>query len=100
MNNKMLKYGAVLGASAILATTIIPVSVYAYEMQTLAEPVTAPEIAKDELVQEILKDIKQEILPELRLEQLQYQERGAGGLIATLIAKYGVYDVKETTPNA
>lgn len=98
MNKKVLKYGAVLSASVIIATNVIPVSVYAYETQKVAEQVITPEINKDELVQEILKDIKQEMLPELSLEQPQYQERGAGGLIATLIAKYGVYYVKKTLP--
>lgn len=98
MTKPLLKYGALLCASAIIAANVVPVPVYAYETGKVQQQISSEKINKDELVQEILKDIKQEMLPELRLEQPKYKERGAGGLIATLIAKYGIIYVKKTLP--
>lgn len=89
----------VLGVS-VFSTVSYNVSsvVYANEVQNVQQEIIIGEINKDELVQGILKDIQQEMLPELRLEQPKYKERGAGGLIATLIAKYGIVYIKKTLP--
>ncbi|CYV12580.1 hypothetical protein HO640_11670 [Streptococcus suis] len=94
----LFKVGVLFSCSMLLSSVSFPSVVSAYEIGQIKNFSVTNKINKDELVKDILTDVKTNMLPELELVQPQYQSRGAAGLIATLIAKYGVIYVKKQLP--
>lgn len=96
---KKSKLFVVFTLLSFLTSTVSPSLIYANEVSHIQRIKSQQfSINEEKLVQDILKDIKKESLPELSLHRPIYQTRGAVGLLKALIAKYGITYVSQRLP--
>ncbi|HEM9305161.1 MULTISPECIES: hypothetical protein [Streptococcus] len=99
MKNKLFKIITTSLTIVTLGGVFVPSAIYANEVLQPETVVSLPsDINRDQLTTEIISDIEKEGLPEVLNERPKRQKRGAAGLMATLIAKYGVRYVKTQLP--